>query len=163
LPDGAAVRILGSPRAHDPQEAAVLNDDQLETRLFALWSRPPDGDAEALAAFGAVYADPVLINGAPMALTDLVARARVLHVAFSEHEIEIVDRIAEPGKLAIAFRHKARHTGPWTTPAGEIAPTGRTVAGLGIDLLTLEDDRVAAIWVLADELQRLQQVGALRG
>jgi hypothetical protein len=99
----------------------------------------------------------------PMSLPDLVARARALHVAFSEHEIEVVDRIAEPGKLAVAFRHTARHTGPWATPAGEIAPTGETVRGLGIDLLTLEDGRVAAIWVLADELQRLQQVGALPG
>jgi hypothetical protein len=76
---------------------------------------------------------------------------------------EIVDRVAQPGKLAIAFRHRARHTGPWTTPVGEIAPTGATVTGLGIDLLTLVDDRVAEIWVLADELQRLAQVGAVRG
>ena len=138
-------------------------DDTLQARLFALWTSPPDSNADPLAAFGAVYADPVLINGAPMALTDLVARARALHVAFSEHEIEIVDRVAQPGKLAIAFRHSARHTGPWTTPAGEIAPTGVTVTGLGIDLLTLVDDRVAEIWVLADELQRLAQVGAVPG
>ena len=138
-------------------------DDELQTRLFDLWVSPPDGNADPLAAFGAVYADPVLINGTPMALTDLVARARALHVAFSDHEIEVVDRIAEPGKLAIAFRHTARHTGPWTTPMGEIAPTGLTVTGLGIDLLTLDDGRVAAIWVLADELQRLAQVGAVPG
>jgi predicted ester cyclase len=141
----------------------VPTDDALETRLFELWTRPPDTTADALAAFGAVYADPVLINGAPMALRDLVARVRGLHVAFTEHEIEIVDRIAEPRKLAIAFRHTATHTGPWMTPVGEIAPTGRTVTGVGIDLLTLEDDKIAAIWVLADELQRLQQVGALPG
>jgi predicted ester cyclase len=137
--------------------------DALETRLFELWRSPPGGEADALAAFGAVYADPVLINGAPMALADLVARARAVHVAFTEHEIEVVDRIAEPGKLAVAFRHSAKHTGPWTTSVGEIAPTGRTVTGLGIDLLTLEDDKVVEIWVLADELQRLQQLGGLPG
>ena len=141
----------------------MLTDDALQTRLFELWSSPPDSNADPLAAFGAVYADPVLINGAPMSLPDLVARARALHGAFSDHEMEVVDRIAQPGKLAIAFRHSARHTGPWTTPVGEIAPTGERVMGVGIDLLTLEDDRVVAIWVLADELQRLQQVGALPG
>jgi predicted ester cyclase len=140
-----------------------MTDDALETRLFELWTSPPDSRADPLAAFGAVYADPVLINGAPMALADLVARARTVHVAFTEHEIEVVDRIAEPGKLAVAFRHSAKHTGPWTTSVGEIAPTGRTVTGLGIDLLTLEDDKVVEIWVLADELQRLQQLGALPG
>ena len=141
----------------------MLTDDALQTRLFELWSSPPDSNADPLAAFGAVYTDPVLINGAPMALVDLVARARALHGAFSDHHIEIVDRVAQPGKLAIAFRHSARHTGPWTTAVGEIAPTGVTVTGLGIDLLTLEDDRVAEIWVLADELQRLAQVGAVPG
>ena len=141
----------------------MLTDDALQARLFELWSSPPDSNADPLAAFGAVYTDPVLINGAPMALTDLVARARALHGAFSDHEIEIVDRVAQPGKLAIAFRHTARHTGPWTTAVGEIAPTGVTVTGLGIDLLTLKDDRVAEIWVLADELQRLAQVGAVPG
>jgi predicted ester cyclase len=141
----------------------VPTHDALETRLFELWTNPPDGNADPLAAFGAVYTDPVLINGAPIALSDLVARARAVHVAFTEHEIEIVDRIAEPGKLAVAFRHSAKHTGPWTTSVGEIAPTGRTVTGVGIDLLTLEDGKVAAIWVLADELQRLQQLGALPG
>jgi predicted ester cyclase len=141
----------------------VQTHDELLDRLFELWSTPPDDGADQLAAFGAVYTDPVLINDTPMALSDLAARARALHAAFSEHEIEVVDRIEQPGKLAVAFRHTARHTGPWATPVGHVAPSGRTVTGVGIDLLTIEDDRIAAIWVLADELQRLQQVGALAG
>jgi hypothetical protein len=32
------------------------------------------------------------------------------------------------------------------------------VTGLGIDLLTFTDGKVSAIWVLADELQRILQV-----
>jgi hypothetical protein len=94
-----------------------------------------------------------------VALADLVARARALHTAFDDHVIEIVDRVEAPGKLAIAFRHTARHAGAWETPLGRIEPTGATVTGLGIDVLTLADGKVAAIWVLADELQRLLQVG----
>jgi hypothetical protein len=130
-----------------------------EKQLFELWSVPPDEHADPVASFRAVYADPVVINDVPMAVVDLVARARALHQAFTGHVIEVVDRVAEPGKLAIAFRHTARHTGVWTTPMGEIAPTGRTVGGLGIDVLTLGGDgRVTAIWVLADELQRILQV-----
>jgi predicted ester cyclase len=135
----------------------------LEARLFELWSFPPDARDDPLAAFGAVYTDPVLVNGASMALADLVARARALHEAFTEVEVEVVDRVVQPGKIAIAFRQTARHTGTWATPVGTIAPTGELVRGLGIDLLTLADDRVAEIWVLADELQRLAQVGALPG
>jgi SnoaL-like polyketide cyclase len=93
-----------------------------------------------------------------MSLGDLVARARGLHAAFTEHEIELVDRIESPGKLAITFRHRARHSGPWQTPLGELAPTGRIVTGLGIDLLTFAEGRISSIWVLADELQRMIQV-----
>jgi hypothetical protein len=140
---------------------SVSTTTALEQRLFALWSVPPDSHDDPVAAFGALYADPVLINGSPMAVADLVERARVLHRAFTEHEITVVDRVAQPGKLAIAFRHTARHSGPWATPLGEMAATGRTVAGLGIDLLTLAGDQVTEIWVLADELQRLAQVDAL--
>jgi predicted ester cyclase len=132
-----------------------------EERLFALWTIPPDSRDDPDAAFRELYDDPVLINGVPVPVTDLVARARALHRAFSEHDMEIVERIAEPGKLAIAFRHTARHTGPWTTPLGVLEPTGSLVAGIGIDLLTIRDGRIAGIWVLADELQRLAQVGAL--
>lgn len=131
----------------------------VEARLLDLWARPPDELPDPLAGFRDVYTDPVTINGTPWPLADLVARARALHEAFSEHVAEIVDRVEAPGKLAIAFRHTARHTGPWRTPLGELAPTGRMVSGLGIDVLTLDaDGRVRGIWVLADELQRILQV-----
>jgi hypothetical protein len=52
----------------------VPTDDELQTRLFDLWRTPPGSNADAIAAFDAVYTDPVLVNGAPMALRDLVAR-----------------------------------------------------------------------------------------
>jgi hypothetical protein len=129
---------------------------ELEKQLFALWRDPP-GDAEA--AFRRLYADPVLINGTPLPVTGLVARAQALHAAFTDHEIEVVDRMRGPGKLTLAFRHRARHTGLWSTPLGDLPPTGRLVTGLGIDVLTVGDDgRITAIWVLADELQRILQV-----
>jgi hypothetical protein len=130
-----------------------------EQQLFDLWSVPPDEHDNPVEAFARLYADPVIINGAPMPVADLVARARALHEVFTEHVIEVVDLVEAPGKLTVAFRHRARHTGPWTTPLGEIAPTGRTVTGLGIDVLTLDaTGRITTIWVLADELQRILQV-----
>ncbi|MEV0272266.1 ester cyclase [Hamadaea sp. NPDC050747] len=136
----------------------MTTEPDLIELLFELWTVPPDLRTDPVADFGTAYADPVLINGVPMALADLVERARLLHHAFEEHSIEIMDRTEQPGKVAVAFRHTARHTGTWRTPIGEIAPTGRTVSGLGIDLLTVVDGRIAMIWVLADELQRIMQV-----
>jgi len=132
---------------------------ELEQQLFDLWLVPPAERGDAVAAFSRVYTDPVVINGTAMSVADLVVRASALHTAFTEHVIEVVDRVAAPGKLTVAFRHSARHTGLWVTPLGELPPTGRTVHGLGIDVLTLDDDgRIARIWVLADELQRILQV-----
>jgi hypothetical protein len=103
-------------------------------------------------------------HGAAWPVADLVERP-ALHAAFTEHAVEVVDRVETPGKLVIAFRHTARHTGLWRTPLGELPATGRMVTGLGIDVLTLDaDGRVSAIWVLADELQRILQVSpAVRG
>ena len=68
-----------------------------DQRLFALWTVPPDRHDDPHAAFGALYTDPVVINGAPVALADLVDRARALHNAFDDHVIEIVDRVEAPG------------------------------------------------------------------
>ncbi|MEV4343742.1 ester cyclase [Actinoplanes sp. NPDC049596] len=131
----------------------------LEEQLFALWRVPPAEHGGAEAAFRRVYADPVLINGVPMPVAGLVARARALHAAFTDHDIEIVELVRAPGKLTVAFRHRAKHTGAWSTPLGEPPATGRVVDGLGIDILTVgPDGRVTAIWVLADELQRILQV-----
>jgi hypothetical protein len=130
-----------------------------EEQLFDLWRVPPSVQDDPVEAFGRLYTDPVLINGVPMPVPDLVARAVALHAAFTDHVIEVVDRVAAPGKLTVAFRHDARHTGLWRTPLGDLEPTGRTVSGLGIDVLTLDaTGRISAIWVLADELQRILQV-----
>jgi hypothetical protein len=132
---------------------------EFEQQLFDLWRVPPAERADPVGAFGRLYTDPVVINDAPMPVADLVARAAALHAAFTEHVIDIVDRVAAPGKLTVAFRHRARHTGVWRTPLGDLAPTGRTVSGLGIDVLTLDGSgRISRIWVLADELQRILQV-----
>src|SRR3954467_1002281 len=110
---------------------------EIEQELFDLWRVPPGVHDDPAGVFGRLYTAPVLINGVPMSLPDLVARAAALHAAFTEHVIEVVDRVAAPGKLTLAFRHTARHTGSWLTPLGELAPTGRTVIGLSIDVLTL--------------------------
>ena len=41
-------------------------------RLLPLWAQPVDARPDPVAAFGEVYADPVLVNGTELALADLV-------------------------------------------------------------------------------------------
>jgi hypothetical protein len=56
----------------------------------------------------------------------MVARAAGRHAAFTEHDREVLEIVSGPGKLVIAFRHAARHTGPWSTP---VASSHRPDAG----------------------------------
>jgi hypothetical protein len=44
---------------------------------------------------------------------------------------------------------------------GTVGPTGRTFEILGIDVLTIRDERISQIWVVADELSRLAQLEAI--
>ena len=63
--------------------------------------------------------------------------------------------------VALAFVMRGTHTGPYPSPLGIIAPTGRSVAIRTIDVLTLTQGRVSAIWVNADDLGLLVQLGAV--
>lgn len=131
-------------------------------RLMDLWTVPPTERPDAVSDFARFYADPVHVNGQLLTLAALVDRARAVHTAFSHHHITVVDRVGSGDKVAVAFRHRARHDGPWSTSAGVVPATGQEVHGLGIDILTVRDGRIEQIWVVADELQRLQQVASPR-
>jgi hypothetical protein len=135
--------------------------DALISALTTLWSTPPVGDERDGAAFRAVYADPVTLNGTPVPVDDLVERHRSLHASFAELMIELVDLAEADGALTVVLRQSGRHVGALDTPVGPVAASERRFDVLGIDLLRVADGRVATIWVVADELGRLVQLGAL--
>ena len=134
----------------------------LVDRLLDLWLNPPPDDATALAAFRALYADPVDINDAAVSATDLLARARTLHQAYEGLRHEVLDVVTAPGRIVVAFRMLGTHTGPLPTPVGTVAPTGRPVSIRTIDVLTVVDDRIARVIVVGDELGALLALGAVR-
>ena len=61
----------------------------------------------------------------------------------------------------IGFRMHGRHVGPLETPLGVVPATGREVEVRTIDILTVRDDVVTDVFVVADELGRLVQLGAV--
>jgi len=142
-----------------------MTTTDLTDRLLALWIDPPSDDGAALAAFRALYTDPDDVNGTQFAATDLLGRARALHRAYSGLHHELLDVVSAPGRLVVAFRMHGTHTGPLDTPLGTVAPTGRPVAIRTIDVLTVVDGRIAAVWVVGDELGTLVGLDAvaLRG
>lgn len=131
-------------------------------RLLAAWTTPlPHAPEEAHARFAALYADPVAVNGHQLRIADLVARARAMQAALSELELVLADLVVRDGVIAATIRQRGRHTGVLAGPLGELAPTGKTFDVLSIDVLHVRDDRITAVWVVADELGRLLQLGAL--
>jgi SnoaL-like polyketide cyclase len=133
--------------------------DLLE-QLLPLWTRPVDSRDDPVAAFRAVYADPVVVNGTELPILDLVGRARALQHAFADLSMEILDTVEAPGRLVIAFLMRGRHVGPFLSPLGAVAPTQRAIAVRTIDVLVLREGRVSAIWVVSDDLGLLRQLDA---
>jgi ketosteroid isomerase-like protein len=129
--------------------------------LMGLWRGPVPEGAAADEAFGRLYADPLTVNGARMALADLVTRARMLHRAYSDIAMDVLDVVVTTDRVVVAFVMRARHTGPLPTPLGVVAPTGRTVSARTIDVLSVRDGLITDITVVADELGLLHQLGAL--
>jgi ketosteroid isomerase-like protein len=139
----------------------TVPDADLVDRLLDLWMDPPADDTAALAGFRALYTDPVDVNGAPVSVADLLARARALHRAYSGLHSEVLDVVTAPGRLVLAFQMRGRHTGTLPTPVGPVAPTDRPVSIRTIDVLTVVDGRIARVIVVGDELGALLALGAV--
>jgi ketosteroid isomerase-like protein len=131
-------------------------------RLLRLWTDLPVDDRAAVTAFREVYADPVMINGAPVDAAALVTRARAIGAAFDRLEREVLDVVDDGGKAAVAFRLRGRHVGPLNTAAGPVPATGRLLEIRVIDVLTFTDGRISSIWMAADELGALAAADAVR-
>jgi hypothetical protein len=131
-------------------------------RLLRLWTEPLPGDDAAEAAFRELYTDPVSVNGAPVGVAGLVARARALHQALDAPEREVLDVADAGAKVAVAFRLRGRQVGVFGTSAGPLPATGRVLDLRIVDLLTITDGRISAIWMVADELGALAGVDAVR-
>jgi ketosteroid isomerase-like protein len=140
---------------------SMNTDADLVDRLLALWRDPPADDADALAAFRALYTDPVDVNGVTVSAADLLARARILHRAYSGLHNEVLDVVTAADRVVIAFRMLGTHTGPLPTPVGTVAPTGRPVSIRTIDVLTVVDGRITRVIVVGDELGALVALGAV--
>ena len=129
-------------------------------RLLRLWTEPVAETGNAIGAFGAVYADPVSINGVDVPLVGLVDRARALQRAFADLSVEIIDEVEAPDRLVVVFWQRGRHVGPLVLPLGEIAPTGRHVEVRTIDVLSISAYRISALQVVPDNVGLAMQLGA---
>ncbi|HWI01832.1 MAG TPA: ester cyclase [Propionibacteriaceae bacterium] len=139
-----------------------MDHDWLQA-LFALWQQP-DQATDLEAAFADFYTDPVIVNGVELSIADMVARARSLNAAFNGLTADILEIVeGRDRSLGVAFMMRGRHTGPYRGPLGLVEATGLDVEIRTIDILTLSDGKVSKIWVNADDLGLLRQLGAVSG
>lgn len=127
-------------------------------RLFQAWTNR-DGLDEMEERLAEFYTDPVRVNGSELSLADLATRARALHTAFSELRSEVLQIVAESDSIAVAFVMRGRHTGPYETAFGTLQATGSEVQIRTIDVLTIKEGKISAVWVNADDLGTLEQLG----
>jgi predicted ester cyclase len=132
--------------------------NSLVERLFDAWTRVDDL-SQLEDRFAVLYADPVRVNGTDVSLADLAARARSLHGAFSGLRSQVLQVVEDTASIAVTHLMHGWHTGPYETPVGIIQPTGSRVQIRAIDVLTINDGKISAIWVVADDLGTLRQLG----
>ena len=132
----------------------------LVERALALWD---DGVAEqddAVERFGDVYTDPVVVNGVPMSLEDLTARAAGMASAFADRRTTVHDVVEGDGFVAFSFEIRARHVGRWVGLAATVPPSGREVTLVGMDIAHLHaDGRIERLWAVNDQSDLLASPG----
>lgn len=129
--------------------------------LLDLWARPITDAESGRDAFARWYADPVTINGAPVALSDLVRRAEDMQAAFETLDRQIESLIESGDRAVLSFSMTGRQVGPLSTSAGILAPTQLPITLRVIDLLTIRDGLITDVTMVADELGGLAAVGAV--
>jgi predicted ester cyclase len=72
---------------------------------------------------------------------------------------EVLQVVVDTDSIAVAFVMHGRHTGPYETAFGTIQPTGSDVQIRTIDVLTFNEGRISDLWVNADDLGTLRQLG----
>ena len=131
--------------------------------LLRLWTDPlPQDDEAAADAFRRMYTDPVTVNGTPLGAADMVARARVMQAALAEPERDVLAVVESSDAVAVAFRLAGRHVGALDTPAGRLPASGARIELRVIDILSLTEGRISAIWMVGDWLGALAPAGLVQ-
>lgn len=82
---------------------------------------------------------------------------KMVHFAFPDWKVKILDIFAEGDKVAIRWNCQATHKGIFRG----IPPTGNKINFSGQNIYAIENDKIAQEWEHMDSLSMLQQLGVL--
>ena len=81
--------------------------------------------------------------------------ARTYQAAFGDQELTIEAAVAEGDLVVVRFRTEQTHRGPYLG----VAPLGNRVSMTVLQMLRLEDGKIAEVWFTFDPLNVMQQLG----
>jgi aspartyl-tRNA synthetase len=111
-------------------------------------------NAHAFDRLSTFVADDVWVNDQPQGLTAYVAGLREVVRAFPDYHWELRHLLIEGDSIAAHFTDTGTHRGEFLG----VAPTGRRITTSEFAVYRLERDRIAQVWVAADNLTLLDQL-----
>jgi hypothetical protein len=138
----------------------ALSADHPVDRMLELWSVPPTDDSITL--FRDVYADPYRVNGASISVAEIVERASRIHIALRGLQHVLIDRVDDGCRTVVLLEQRGVHVGDLPSPLGVVPPTGRLLTRRFVELIDHDGQRLVEAKVIADDLARLVQAGAVR-
>jgi steroid delta-isomerase-like uncharacterized protein len=81
--------------------------------------------------------------------------------AFPDSRVETTQVIADEQGAMMEFRGRGTQTGPLQSPAGDIPPTGRSVDVPFVEVLDLQQGKIAQARLYFDSVTLLQQLGVV--
>jgi steroid delta-isomerase-like uncharacterized protein len=82
-------------------------------------------------------------------------------MAFPNSRVETTQVVADEQGAMMEFRGRGTQTGPLQSPAGDIPPTGRSVDVPFVEVLDLQQGKIAQARLYFDSMTLLQQLGVV--
>ena len=111
-------------------------------------------NAHAFDRLSTFVAEDVWVNDEPQGLTAYVAGLRAVVHAFPDYHWELRHLLIEGDSISAHFTDTGTHRGEFLG----VAPTGRRITISEFAVYRLEHDRIAQVWVAADNLSLLDQL-----
>ena len=116
-------------------------------------------------ALEALHADGIRFN-APGGFKatnakDATAYATTWLKAFPDGKMKVRSEITSGPWVVQEILMEGTHTAPLESPTGAIAPTYKKVVGYGVQLLRVEDGKIAEARIYFDQLDQMRQLGLI--
>ena len=92
---------------------------------------------------------------------DATAYATTWLKAFPDGKMKIRSEITSGPWVVQEILMEGTHTAPLVTPTGTVAPTYKKVAGYGVQLLRVQNGKIAEARIYFDQLDQMTQLGLI--